>query len=226
MRIISKFRDFYDVLSDPADPAIWLRQQQQITITPNDPWFKDCPAGFEPWMDTTRLPCRRLALIEFGMIIFCGNIFPYWKKDDSYSFSYDEYIAAYNQTVPANKWNIWQTDAVYKLFNSTSSAKYKQFNIQYKTPILHLYWELPCDADVANSKTHGKKLLLDFNPALQKLQFYKLFDAVSVFQELERYIFNEMAENPTPPDNISDKDKAWAHGFRDKYSFRKEPQKK
>ena len=227
MRIISKFRDFYDGLSAPADPEIWLRQRQTLTIAPDEPLFKkNCPVGFEPWMDCTVIPCRRLALVDFGLIFFCGKLFPYWKKDNVYSFSYDEYILTYNRMVPDNDWNIWQTDAVRKLFALDFPSEYKQFNIRYKTPILHLYWLRAPDSKINVRQKTEKTLLLEFNPRLQDMQFYKVLDAVSVFQELERYIFNDLAENPTPPENISDKDKAWAHGFRDKYSFRKEPGKK
>ena len=227
MRIISQFRDFYDGLSSPDDPAVWLRQQKKITISPNDPLIKkNCPVGFEPWMDCTVIPCQRLAIVDFGLIFFYGKLFPYWKKDNAYSFSYDEYCLTYNRTVPDNKWNIWQTDAVRKLFALDFPSEYKQFNIRYKTPVLHLYRAREPEDDVVNRHSSSKKLILEFNPRLQELQFYKMLDAVSVFQELERYIFNDLAETPTPPENISDKDKAWAHGFRDKYSFRKEPGKK
>ena len=91
---------------------------------------------------------------------------------------------------------------------------------------MHLYWQLPPQYDAVNTSVNGKRLILEINPSLYDLQFYKVLDAALVFQDLERYIFNDLAENHDPPESISNKDKIRTHGFDDKYSFRKASQKK
>ena len=228
MRIISKFKDFYDGLTTPSDFRIWNRVRRNTVIDINDVFFKNnCPVGFEPWMDCSSIPCKQLAFVEYGLIIFCGKLHPYWKKDNVYSFSYDEYISEYKKTVPSGRWrNIWQNDAVRKLFAREFSIEYQHLNIRYKEPVLHLYWQLPPQYDAVNTSVNGKRLILEINPSLYDLQFYKVFDAALVFQDLERYIFNVLAENHDPPESISNKDKIRTHGFDDKYSFRKASQKK
>jgi len=72
---------------------------------------------------------------------------------------------------------------------------------------------------------HGRtKKCIVFNPVLKDYSFYKLFDSMAAYQEISMYMSNmcfpEVEINPVP-----DEIKAESHGFN-KYSFRKDPQKK
>ena len=89
---------------------------------------------------------------------------------------------------------------------------YKKLNLKYKTPIL-----------TVTRERYGK-FILTMNPILRDLNFQKQHDQFWTFQELERFLFNDMVEPKDPTINISDKIKAESHGFTDKYSFRKPPE--
>lgn len=63
------------------------------------------------------------------------------------------------------------------------------------------------------------------NPLLKEYQFYKIFNAVQAFQEIQMFISGVLGNKEKEIIEISDKDKIKQHGF-DKWSFRKEPQNK
>ena len=63
------------------------------------------------------------------------------------------------------------------------------------------------------------------NPKLKDLQFYKVFDAFTAFQELQMFISGVLGTGEKELIEIEDKYKIGQHGF-DKWSFRKEPTKR
>ena len=63
------------------------------------------------------------------------------------------------------------------------------------------------------------------NPLLKEYQFYKIFDAVQAFQEIQMFLGGVLGNKEKEIVNVADKYKITQHGF-DKWSFRKEPQKK
>ena len=58
------------------------------------------------------------------------------------------------------------------------------------------------------------------NPSLKNIQFEKYHDPYTVFQNVERYIWNDMITTSDFEDNISNQDKIESHGFNE-WSFRK-----
>ncbi len=63
------------------------------------------------------------------------------------------------------------------------------------------------------------------NPKLKDLQFYKVFDAFTAFQEISMFLGGVLGVGEKEIIEIEDKYKIGQHGF-DKWSFRKEPTKK
>lgn len=63
------------------------------------------------------------------------------------------------------------------------------------------------------------------NPILSAIGFHKIIDAFSAFNEIEKFLTNEMAPRDSRMDQpVPDEINAESHGF-DKMSFRKEPSK-
>ena len=79
-------------------------------------------------------------------------------------------------------------------------------------------------APVFSYKREYYDCILTYNDCLKDYQFYRVFDAMAAYQEIGMYFgnmcFPEPQINPVP-----DEIKAESHGFN-KYSFRKDPEKK
>jgi hypothetical protein len=67
--------------------------------------------------------------------------------------------------------------------------------------------------------------LLEVNPALKGIQFYRLFGPAQAFQELDMFWGGILAPESRPMVSIGDKDRIVQHGF-DERSFRRDPGKK
>lgn len=72
----------------------------------------------------------------------------------------------------------------------------------------------------------GRDLWLRINPQLKPLQFAKVKDPASAFQDIYSYISGVLGAPPPPKEEPSDKIKAQNHGHDDPYSFRKTPGKR
>jgi hypothetical protein len=64
------------------------------------------------------------------------------------------------------------------------------------------------------------------NPLLKEYQFYKVFNAVQAFQEIQMFLSGVLGAGEKEICEVADKYKITQHGFDYKYSFRKEPQTK
>jgi hypothetical protein len=63
------------------------------------------------------------------------------------------------------------------------------------------------------------------NPVLKDVEFYKVLDSFTAYQELDMFISGTLPQSTAMPIEIADKDKIPQHGF-DKWSFRKMPEGK
>jgi hypothetical protein len=67
--------------------------------------------------------------------------------------------------------------------------------------------------------------LLEINPPLKAIQFYRLFGPAEAFQELDMFWGGVLAPESRPTVGIADNDRIAQHGFNER-SFRKDPSKK
>jgi len=68
----------------------------------------------------------------------------------------------------------------------------------------------------------NKKLI--YNPVLKDIEFYKVIDSVTAFQEVSMFISGVLGGNSPEMVQLEDKELIQKHGFN-KLSFRKEKQK-
>ena len=79
------------------------------------------------------------------------------------------------------------------------------------------------NAPIFTLKTkNGRDHIISTNPNLKELQFYKIVDSFTAFQEIAMYLSNQLVRRDKP-DEIADKYKISQHGFDPTYSFRKRP---
>jgi len=231
MKIISKFKDYYDVgASYGIDTTrIFIREEKIIENVD----FK---------------------ISEFNVIGFCGKLYPYisvaekrfesneWLFDPKYYTLYGEdsinfRFQGFNKKtgelcdfkrapikegfdykiVPYEKkikfyyrYNFFTHKELYE--ELIKNKKINNLFIDYKTPIFNI---------TKNSKNNT---ILIICPCLKDVAFFKIKDPVTAFQEIEQFISNQLVSDTqviVPVGN--DKVIAESKGF-DKYSFRKDKQ--
>ncbi len=70
------------------------------------------------------------------------------------------------------------------------------------------------------NKIHWKKSRIIVDPNLKSIGFERIQDAYQCYQSLEQYISGVLGNTEKEDDNRSDKEKVKSHGFDEKYGFR------
>jgi hypothetical protein len=233
MRIISKFKDYYD-------GALAFGQDKSVVFVRNDESVDAKQKGNEILssvvpkfsINTKRKKDTWIAFAPV-MVVFCGKLYrgmmckrktvlPFVKgefpKPDEHEVKvfYDiaeleEYLALYEMKVPEEKRYYWQTDR--------NSDNVKAFLSAQGTPELSEY----CIAHRYVTLAYFEDFSVEYGP-LAKTQFYKILDPFAAYQELDMFISGTLPQSTAMPIQIEDKYRIAQHGF-DKYSFRKPPSK-
>jgi hypothetical protein len=196
MRIISRFKDFYDVGQGLGhdDDIIYLREEKIIPIKNGQPRHLLWGTG-----------------IYVDIIGFCGKIIPVFVYHES---GYNENSQLSNKTVimynyddaeakcrdsfkhysryKISKWELKQLD---KYKNLNDSSYYQGYFEKYKCPL----W-----VDT------GKEIKL--NTLLRNYEFYRVINPWQAWQELSMYLGNQ-AQPQKPIPHIDDVTMAEAKGF-------------
>jgi hypothetical protein len=226
MRIISKFHDFYDSLADGSDSNIWAREQSTILIDKNDLFFKQYGYGNPFPVEVAQVSLgkswRSTEFIQFEMmiLIFCGRIIPLWRCQDKISYSIDELRPFLGEQgcnlKELERWSFYSPFRIAdKLFAGEVSPEVGNFNMTYKCPIILLRQYKGENRDL--------KFVMELNPCLKDLEFQRKINIVDTFQEVERYVFNDLVEMDSVTSTGNDKVIAASKGFGHKYAIRKEP---
>lgn len=217
MRIISKFRDYYDSAQGLGidTSLIYQRETKEILVPPlstpvnisnlpEDIW------GSYPNKDLkSRLNCIYL--------FFCGKIYTTLdlslaktgKPGLPFSSSWDDIVSFYENEVPRNRfWNI--DSKLYDLQKiNGKDAPAKVFE-QLSSPIVLMYGQ---------SRWSRNPIKFIVNPKLDDLGFQHIVDPYSAFQSISAYLGNELCERETPHQPSND-ELIHARGFDSKTSFR------
>jgi hypothetical protein len=124
----------------------------------------------------------------------------------------ERYYAAKRRTYWSERW--WYTT------HKTLEAFFKECEAQ-QSQYEHLFRENHCPIFVYR-ECHAGHIITD-NGCLKDMQFYRLVDPYTAFQEIQMFL-GGMASPEKPIPEIDDKTLAAAKGFN-KWSFRKEPSK-
>ena len=245
MRIISNFKDYYDNMQsfDPDDPFIYLRNE-------DIEWVKKYPFAilddkFGSYFDPIQ------AYVTSCTIGFCGKIYPLLKVDfagnskgfkaayrnirssnEALCHSLDDVdkviarrfkkdqIAAYhrrgNRSVECLDFpRYFQRDKVQEFFewHRVNQDKFKDLFLDRQSPIFCSVYEYK----------KGPRII--WNSNLEDVEFFRQFDTVSAFQEIEMFLGGMASPEKEIPE-IDDKTMVGAKGFDVKHSFRKAPKKK
>lgn len=233
MRIISKFKDYYDsAVSYGQDiEFIYKRDQKSFLLDPN----KQIKFTKEPkkeslfcvWQHHIRFYSNGDTYYPRRIVLgFCGKLYPMMiirKEGDgsSFIFSKEEYLAyCQNENIDSNKLvrsSLYRFDRKNDFWDLTSWNYLQKIFLDYKTPIF-VYGELK----EGNPENHN----LEINPELKAYGFQKKLEPAVAFQEIYMYLAGVLGSNEHEIVTISDKDKIKQHGFDPKYGFRKMPENK
>lgn len=239
MKIVSKFHDYYDsCLSHGHDESVvYLRETKTFYYQnkENPPIIQELESWFSKarsHSDSTHFswPNRRI----FDWFIF---------KETRYTVDYVTLVfsgRAYNaiKVLEENTRNIptstntflWtESDAIeyfssrgqdlrskgYRFDRHTKEDRIKQY---YKCLQPNLDWMIEKKVTCV---LFDKNIVV--NPVLRDIQFYRVFDAYTCYQELDMWISGTLAYPQNMMVEIEDKYRIEQHGFDMKYGFRKRP---
>ena len=230
MRIISKFRDYYDSIQAHGidQTVMYIRKEEPVIITKNsNKTLVSLTNGIMRQGIGSHWVNRVYPFIDY-LILFCGKLYPgisvVIQEKGSTHFSYAEkivYLWSRNvdthsilkkAEIPANRINNYGFSIVsyFDFFRQYTSKDLLSIHAEYDSPILLLKRE----------KYNG--ISCSLNPNLSAVKFERCLDPFTAFQELAMFISGVMGGKSPKTVEISDKVRAEKHGF-DKWSFRKPP---
>jgi hypothetical protein len=241
VRIISEFHDYYDsVQSAGQDQSmVYLRTRKEVVLDRTNfpfPAFRDLLLYTEYYR-------HGVAIVQF-VVGFCGKVFPVlrlshparqleekpsgvlcYTRAEVDTFVEEHFKRAEIEAYRAKPrrygfrqyWPIGQRQAMFEEFFAACAAKQSSFG--------RLFLDNGCPIFVASvapgSGRRYREYKIVYNESLKELQFYRIMDTFTAYQELQMY-FGAMAQPNKPIPEVSDKDMVSIKGF-DKWSFRKPP---
>lgn len=234
MRIISKFKDFYDFASPYRDSDARSYYWERHTRTedwdttklaknftgPRDDYDHHQRFVGLPSFRTTHKTKRRYGLHE-EFIVVANKIVSIWKDvDEEKNRVVNPGVVRENEPLYSTdplfeqvKWKSWQRTGPMKEMSSRPQVwdvnefnKVVELQKFYRTPILHL-------------STGGQQLHVTVNPQLLEYGIQHVLDGMQTYQECEMWFSNQKydKEEPIPQ---TDKQKILTHGLDPKTSFR------
>jgi hypothetical protein len=224
MRIISKFHDYYDsALKQGFDKeTVYVREIRQTQFTP-----ADAPLRMN---STYGLPYQ----VSFLILGFCGQLYKVIQVEDQtvpgarhshYFYSWSDFeIYAKAQDIGLDwggkgdkrpyRWRVHSNNAkdLEHHYNSMDPSSLQKYFVEKNVPIfIYQPW---------TTNTY----LLNENASLKEIEFFKVKDVFTCFQDIYMYVSGVLNQRENPMVSISNQDKIDKHGFDD-YSFRKLPTK-
>jgi hypothetical protein len=240
MYIIAKKKDYYDGVAGTTGIDKTIVYDRQIVEIENgklpkllreySPWNNKNPSPFIKLGNTSVKKELRVVYLHVSPFIigFCGKLYVGWKlyseiKTNSYPFKDMLTTITYDNEnmktiVDPHHWGSNFEDDLNYVLSYNPISLFRGFNApvfiydhDYGRTSIDKYW-----------RNHPKFFI---NPLLKEYQFYKVFDAVQAFQEIQMFMGGVLGAGEKEIVEVEDKYKITQHGFN-KWSFRKEPQKK
>jgi hypothetical protein len=250
MRIISKFKDYYDgiVPHDTDSKRVYVRKTRDLDV------------GEVPELVKVfdRIPVARGRFsysyadrgdYRPGVLAFCGRAYPfYWtssllEKNYTLFADFEEVLADVRRrlTTKGKDCQISEIEELRALLESLTWPK-EAPSLDYilKPSLRAKTWErflaevpmdLPdemfvrVDAPIVLLWRAGGDWQIEANPRLNEWGFQKMIDPWTAYQELDMFVGTNLVKQMDPNVHIPDEIKAESHGFN-KWSFRRPPKGK
>ena len=223
MKIISKFADYYDSVGKQflgiQDQQIGLRKTTEVT----DSTLKKrivSELQFSNRFNGCFREClhRNIIVFESYCIAFSGYIVPLVKVTKSNehecieSFNYSYESLHLNSPVKLSNWRV---KSFYEIFSKKDKVLPLEFWNELQTPLFILKFRSHLFGDTTP--------FLITNPNLNKLEFFRIKDPFTCYQELDQFLTKLTKPEEIHP-QIDDLTRLIEHGFDKKLSFRKRKQ--
>lgn len=225
MRIISPFRDYYDSAQGfGADQTrLFLRKPESLAANQ-----LGIPAELKEPFSKVKSWSSASWAASIIPIVFCGKLYHALRlRYASYNRTtcfYSEESSIFYTVDSARAWAETKGNQELLAFMQRRIKNGDLPLASQGTP-LNLNWLVENLAPILTCDLHNYESFLTKNARLSDLQFYKVFDAVQAYQELDMYLSGILAAENKPMVEISDKIRALQRGF-DCYSFRQTPTKR
>jgi len=231
MRIISKYKDYYDLQGEMIDNTIIYKRNEANHFVTSSTF---------PSLFSSNLKASQTG--RFFFLGFCGKIYlgyevitviyPYNKyygsyKDKKYFFGNDILKilpSITGETAFLGAKTITETNKILHDFHEKD--KYLDIFREYNTPIFITWLDKGWSSysiNNPNKKDHEIKV----NICLKDFEFFKIKDAYTTFQEIQMFISGVLGNIEKDSTPLNDKEKIIAKGFDSRWSFRNpEPPKR
>jgi hypothetical protein len=230
MRIISDFHDYYDAVQATGQDQtlIYVRRMEEAKISEYP--FPVLTYQYYISNDENRVP-----RVQQHIVGFCGKIYPVLvlthvaTDNRAVCFDLNEVDSFVERNFPTNaameykrplrrRWRYWPgslRDEIEKYF-AACAAKKNSFS--------EMFLEKGCPLFIATTERRGWRVRdakIVYNGVLKELEFFRLFDTYTTFQEIAMYLGGLAVPFKDIP-HVPDKVMVGVKGF-DKWSFRKPP---
>lgn len=226
MILVSKFHDYYDVVLRTAgrDTDVVFERLQSSVPLPEELEFPH----YGERIYSERIYIRNESAYAVGAVLFCGTMYPYLEKrcrrenaPDTVDYAYGiEAVEAYfgPKSDVGRRKKRWGTSDYYEKhvlepLRKIARRDYTELHRAHGTPLLHIHQE-----DTVDSYRMDRVLAL--NPCLRDLHFQRVVDTFSAYQRIYGFLSGVLTRPDREPRPITDKQRAVAHGFDAKTSFR------
>lgn len=222
MRIISKFRDYYDgVMKTGMDrEVVYVRERRDVLLE------KPLKLGFTTHSSTSYSDGHKSGsyTVWTTFLGYCGSIYKaYMITGDLGHFAFYDYeefksfMLTYNlgssYDFTERRW--WP--GRYQDFKDCDTTAMLELFHKFQTPLFLLNHQ--------RSYLTGEKTTVTLDPCLKDCGFQKIKDSYTTYQDIFQFVAGTLNKPENKMVKISDKDKIAKHGF-DKWSFRQKGPKK
>jgi hypothetical protein len=222
MRIISNFKDYYDIgMTYGQDPAlVYLRKTEEV---PGEDRLRKV-IGMSPYYIS--YPGRPYGIeLDIHFIGFCGKLYPFvgYRNAVNIRGNLSDFIIGQNDIFerelieksldkPPNKWVEFGSEFTLNSYGKWArhvlSLDVTDFSISIQAPIFKV------------SRYAGEKIVFEKNPRLKEIGFQSVKPPVIAFQELSMFLGSALVSEKEVPVKVSDTVLRDKHGF-DEWSFRR-----
>lgn len=235
MRIISKFKDYYDhAMGFGQDPnLVYVRDFDEESILMTSSYNRLALQKFQSAKLEHLLKCAEKFYIRTNggdwfdayncFLIVAGKLYPGLYFDKEYYFSVEKLTQLKNSLVKKEFRDSWAIRHIQSVIDQITLQRYRSRSVrgEYITiPVDYFYDECvelntPClMIEVGNYRAN-----IQYNPVLKDLGFAHVLDPFTCFQELEMFMGSVKTSQLDKLPEVADKYKIVEHGFNEK-SFR------
>jgi hypothetical protein len=233
MRIISDFHDYYDTVQATGQDQtlIYFRKREEVSV----PRYSLPVIEWSIWLNRND---RRIQ-VEEHVVGFCGKIYPVIVltqialNKSAICYNLDEVDSFFESNCRKKEVEQYRTKGKRRgsgwlsLFCREAFEKHFAECAEKKDAFVEVFFESRCPVWIGTllerswRKRTGK---IDYNASLKELEFFRLFDTYTAFQEIAMFLGGlavPLKEIPRVPDKIM----VGIKGF-DEWSFRRPPREK